>query len=202
MSWAARIVAPDSLSHVACVCRSTCQEIGRNPNFTHVGRRTRLARFFGPIGVLVLLVNTRTAASIWAQRCLRASKAARTGSLIGTSRTLLRVFGVPKPASSEYVSFTCTTPRRKSTRPQRSAAISPMRSPVSTATITTVRHGSGKASTSRSASGGSRKAGSFFGTRSPMLSPRAGFSSAYLHVTAWPKTLLSVVRIPWSVEEE
>ncbi len=42
MSWVARIVAPDSLSHVACVWRSTCQEIGRSPSFTQIGRRTRL----------------------------------------------------------------------------------------------------------------------------------------------------------------
>jgi len=99
--------------------------------------------FFGLVGVLALLAKTKASPFVPEQRARCASNAIRRGSLKGTSLTLLRVFVVPKPVSSEYVSLTSKTFRKKSTLLQRSAAISPIRSPVSTATKTTVRQGSG-----------------------------------------------------------
>ena len=60
---------------------------------------------------------------------------------MGITRLLLRVFGDPN-WPSENVSATSIVPRNMSTRFHRSARISPIRSPVSTATVTTVRQGS------------------------------------------------------------
>src|SRR5712692_2624052 len=97
----------------------TCQPIGRKPKRTHDGRRSRCAMFFGLIGVFALLAKTNASPFVPEQLARCASNAIRKGSLKGTSLTLLRDFGVPKPVSSEYVSLTCRTPRKKSTLLQR-----------------------------------------------------------------------------------
>jgi hypothetical protein len=60
---------------------------------------------------------------------------------MGITRLLLRVFGDPN-WPSENVSATSIVQRNMSTRFHRIARISPIRSPVSTATATTVRQGS------------------------------------------------------------
>ena len=88
------------------MCRKVCQEISGSPRASHAGRSWRRRRFFGLSGVWFLVAKTRCRER---PRC--ASKASRTGTLIGISRRLLLVLGVPN------------FPRRQSREPGRLAVL-------------------------------------------------------------------------------
>jgi hypothetical protein len=102
--------SPTRPSRVACVCRKVCQEISGSPSASHAGRSWRRRRFFGLSRVWFLVAKTRSSGPVCRERPRCASKASRTGTLIGISRRLLLVLGVPN-FPSETVSRTWT-PRR------------------------------------------------------------------------------------------
>src|SRR5437773_2041103 len=129
------------------------------------------------------------------------SSASRKTELIGITRRLLRVFGVPN-CPLENVSETSMFPRRKSSRVHLSARISPIRMPVSTAVNTMVRHGSGSLVSKVWICAGSNDIRSLLDTRSPIWMPWAGLVSRYPCSTAVRSTFASVTRMLCIVEPE
>ena len=132
--------SPTSPSSVALPCRNECQDTRGNLALSHAGASARYYRFLGLSGVPFVVQNTRSWGIVRMQPERWVSKAARSAELIGITRRLLRVFGVPN-FPSEYVSETSMLRRKKSSRFHLSARISPILMPVSTAVMTIVRHG-------------------------------------------------------------
>src|SRR6266481_8851963 len=158
--------SPTSPNIVALPCRNECQDTRGNLALSQAGASTRLYRFLGLSGVPFVVQKTRSWGIVRIQPARWVSKAARSAELIGITRRLLRVFGVPN-FPSEYVSETAMLPRMKSSRLHLSARISPILMPVSTAVTTIVRHGSDSLVNNIRICAGAKKRRSFLASLSP-----------------------------------
>ena len=170
IDWAVLMDSPTSPISVAFAWRNECHETRGKLNLSQAGASARLYRFLGLRGVPLLVQKTRSSSSLWMQATRYNSRTLHKAELIGITRLLLRVFGLPN-CPSEYVSDTSMFPRRKSRRFHLSARISLIRTPVSTAVSTTVRQGSVSFASTLLTCEGVRKARGFLDCLSPIWMP-------------------------------